>query len=90
MIHEIPLERRTLHGQFSRDLAQILAVDPGDSVAFACPNAGWRLSADETFDLRHEGSRDVVPLVDDVCLVALDLWAHDHGFVRGSPSLAGV
>jgi len=41
VIHEIPLERRTLHGHFSRDLAPILAVDSGDTIAFACLNAGW-------------------------------------------------
>jgi hypothetical protein len=29
-LHEIPLERRTLHGHFSRDLAPVLAVDSGD------------------------------------------------------------
>jgi acetamidase/formamidase len=52
VIHEIPLERRTLHGHFSRDLAPILTVDPGDAIAFACPNAGWRLGVDETFEPR--------------------------------------
>ena len=41
MIHEIPLERRTLHGHFSRELEPILTIDPGESIAFACPNAGW-------------------------------------------------
>jgi acetamidase/formamidase len=40
--HEIPLERRTLHGHFSRDLEPVLTVAPGDSIAFACLNAGWR------------------------------------------------
>ena len=54
MIHELPLERRTLHGHFSRDLPPVATIDPGDSVAFACPNAGWRLSADETFEPRDE------------------------------------
>jgi acetamidase/formamidase len=54
MRHEIAMERRTLHGHFSRDLEPILRIDPGDSVAFACPNAGWRLSADETFEPRDE------------------------------------
>jgi acetamidase/formamidase len=54
VIHEIPLERRTLHGHFSRYLQPILAIEPGDSIAFACPNAGWRLSADETFEPRDE------------------------------------
>ena len=41
-LHEIPLERRTLHGHFSRDLEPILTVDSGDSVTFACLNSGWR------------------------------------------------
>ena len=43
MIHELPLERRTLHGHFSRDLEPVLTVEPGDSVRFATPNAGWAL-----------------------------------------------
>jgi acetamidase/formamidase len=54
VIHEIPLERRTLHGHFSRDLAPILTIDPGDSIVFACPNAGWRLDDAETFEPRDE------------------------------------
>jgi acetamidase/formamidase len=54
VIHEIPLERRTVHGHFSRDLKPILAIDPGDSIAFSCPNAVWRLRADEAFEPRDE------------------------------------
>jgi acetamidase/formamidase len=54
VIHELPHERRTLHGHFSRDLAPVLTIDPGDSVAFSCPNAGWRVSSDETFEPRDE------------------------------------
>jgi acetamidase/formamidase len=54
VIHEIPLERRTLHGHFARSLPPVATVDAGDSIAFACPNAGWRLSADETFEPRDE------------------------------------
>jgi len=54
VIHEIPLERRTLHGHFSRDLPPILGLDPGDSIAFSCPNAGWRLNDGETFEPRDE------------------------------------
>jgi acetamidase/formamidase len=50
--HEIPLERRTLHGHFSRDLDPILTVDSGDSVGFACLNAGWRGASGERFDER--------------------------------------
>jgi acetamidase/formamidase len=41
-LHEIPLERRTLHGHFSRDLEPVLVVDSGDAIAFECLNAGWR------------------------------------------------
>jgi acetamidase/formamidase len=51
-LHEIPLERRTLHGHFSRDLEPILTVEPGDSIAFATLNAGWNLVDDERFEPR--------------------------------------
>jgi acetamidase/formamidase len=43
MLHEIPLERRTLHGHFSRELEPVLTVDSGDSIAFATLDAGWGL-----------------------------------------------
>jgi len=39
--HEIPLERRTLHGHFSRDLEPVLIVESGDSIAFSCLSSGW-------------------------------------------------
>jgi acetamidase/formamidase len=38
VIHELPLERRTLHGHFSRDLEPVLTIDPGswpDALALA-------------------------------------------------------
>jgi acetamidase/formamidase len=41
VIHEIPLERRTLHGHFSPDLEPVLRIDPGDSVRFSTIDAGW-------------------------------------------------
>jgi len=53
-LHEIPLERRTLHGHFSRDLQPVLTVDSGDSIAFACLDAGWRTAEHEDFVERHE------------------------------------
>ena len=40
-LHDLPLERRTLHGHFSRDLEPVLTVESGDCVAFSCLNAGW-------------------------------------------------
>jgi len=49
VIHDLPLERRTLHGHFSRELEPVLTVDPGDSVRFRCLNAGWRWDADGEF-----------------------------------------
>ncbi|MFL5981122.1 MAG: acetamidase/formamidase family protein [Gaiellaceae bacterium] len=54
MIHELPFERASLHGHFSRDLAPIVIVDPGDSIAFGCPNAGWRLDSGDEFEPRDE------------------------------------
>jgi len=50
VIHELPLERRTLHGHFSRDLEPVLSIDPGDSVRFATPNAGWWLEDETQFE----------------------------------------
>jgi len=51
--HELPLERRNLHGHFSRELVPVLTVAPGDSVAFSALNSGWRLEPDrELFDDR--------------------------------------
>jgi acetamidase/formamidase len=47
VIHELPFERGTLHGHFSRDLEPVLTVVPGDTVRFGTPNAGWWLD-DET------------------------------------------
>ena len=44
----------------------------------------------KTFDLREPGAGDLVPLVDDVATVSLDLWAHDQGLSRPLVSFAGV
>ena len=49
MIHKLPLERRTLHGHFSRELPPALTVDPGDSVRFQALNSGWRWEPDAEF-----------------------------------------
>jgi acetamidase/formamidase len=53
VIHEIPLERRTLHGHFSRDLPPILTIDSGDTVAFACLDAGWQVTPADKFEPRE-------------------------------------
>ena len=44
----------------------------------------------KTFDLREPEAKDVVPLVDDVATLALDVWAHEQGLERHVVSLAGV
>ena len=59
--HEIPLERRTLHGHFSRDLEPILTVDSGDSIAFSCLNAGWRSADWEQFPDRVRRATSSTP-----------------------------
>jgi acetamidase/formamidase len=51
-LHEIPLERRTLHGHFSRDLEPVLEIDSGDTVAFSCLDAGWHVDRDRRFKPR--------------------------------------
>ena len=54
MIHEIPLERRTLHGHFSRDLEPILTIESGDSVAFSCLDSGWTVARGQKFEPRED------------------------------------
>lgn len=44
----------------------------------------------KTFDLRKAGAAGVVPLVDDVATLSLDLWAQERGFSRASLSFAGA
>jgi acetamidase/formamidase len=56
LIHELPLEERTVRGYFSVDFDAVLSVDPGDSVRFGSLDSGWRWdSSDEHFprDGRH-------------------------------------
>jgi len=43
VIHELPLERRTLHGHFSRDLEPIVTIGSGDTLVFSCLDSGWNL-----------------------------------------------
>jgi hypothetical protein len=44
----------------------------------------------KTFDLRAPGGAELVPLVDDIATVSLDLWARDQGLTRPLVSFAGV
>jgi acetamidase/formamidase len=47
--HELPLDASVLHGHFSRELPPVLSVDPGDSVRFSTPDAGWYVASGERF-----------------------------------------
>jgi formate dehydrogenase maturation protein FdhE len=44
----------------------------------------------KTFDLREPGGLAVVPLVDDVVTLTLDIWAGEQGLARPVRSFAGV
>ncbi|HUK94325.1 MAG TPA: acetamidase/formamidase family protein [Gaiellaceae bacterium] len=48
-VHELPLEPRSLHGYFSRELEPVVEVEPGDSVSFSVPNHAWDVSPGEPF-----------------------------------------
>jgi acetamidase/formamidase len=60
VVHELPLERRTVHGHFSRDLSPVLSIDSGDSVVFSSPDAGWGIGrpSDDAGTRDRFGPRD--------------------------------
>ena len=51
--HELPLDASVLHGRFSRELEPVLTVEPGDSVRFSVPYAGWDVGRDEPLQPRN-------------------------------------
>jgi acetamidase/formamidase len=55
VIHELPLDRRTIHGRWSRDLEPVLTIDPGDSVRLQTLGAFW---ADESGEPAFERADD--------------------------------
>src|SRR5262249_9641334 len=44
-VHTVEPTRATLHGHFSRELAPILTIDPGDTIRYRLLDAGWGLEA---------------------------------------------
>jgi acetamidase/formamidase len=56
--HTLAPDRRTLHGHFSRDLAPVLTIDPGDTVVFRTLDVGWGL---EPFIADPGGERQEFP-----------------------------
>ncbi len=57
-VYELPLERRSLHGHFSRDLPPVVTIDPGDSVRISTPNSGWWLDRNTRFEPRTSPADD--------------------------------
>jgi acetamidase/formamidase len=59
-VHEIPFERRSLHGTFCRDYEPCVSIEPGDSVVFRSADAGWGIAppADESGTREQFGPRD--------------------------------
>ena len=45
--HELPLERRTLHGHFSPELSPVLEIESGDEVVFRTLDARWSVGDGE-------------------------------------------
>ena len=68
VIHEIPLERRTLHGHFSPELEPIVEIDSGDTVAFACLDSGWHVRPGQKFEPRQRGLDDGHALIGPVAV----------------------
>jgi acetamidase/formamidase len=55
VIHELPLERRTLHGRWSRELPPVVTIDPGDSVRFETLAIFWTGADGEPYCERSPG-----------------------------------
>jgi acetamidase/formamidase len=68
VIHDLPLERRNLHGHFSRDLPAVVTIEPGDAVRIDVPNAGWRLASRERFAPTVHGLDDGHPLAGPIAV----------------------
>ena len=64
-LHIIKPERATLHGHFSRELAPVLTIDPGESVQFRTLDAGWGLEPWTSFDTPRAMFEPRVAGVDD-------------------------
>lgn len=70
-----------------RRIESFLAEGRGWARVDTCANCQGYI---KSFDLREPGAVGVVPLVDDVATLTLDVWAREQGFSRPALSLAGV
>lgn len=66
MIHELRVDAETTHGYFSRELAPVLTLDPGDSVRFAAPQSRWLLESRQQLVSRDPAVHDGHALVGPV------------------------
>jgi acetamidase/formamidase len=64
-LHHLNPERKTLHGHFSRDLAPVLTIQPGDTVRFQCLDAGWGLEPHNGVDIHRRELEGRDPVLDD-------------------------
>jgi acetamidase/formamidase len=65
VIHEIPFERRTLHGHFSPELEPVVTIDPGDAIAFSSIDAGWGLEPAQPGSTERKRFEPRDPKLDD-------------------------
>jgi acetamidase/formamidase len=63
-LHEIPLERRTLHGHFSRELEPVVEIRPGDVIRFSTLDAGWGLEPPRADDSERRRFSPLDPKLD--------------------------
>jgi FdhE protein len=85
--------------RFSRAKCAVCGEDDSSALSSYCAEGRRATRVDtcstcrayiKTFDLRQDGARGIVPLVDDVATLTLDVWARERGYSRPTRSLAGV
>jgi formate dehydrogenase accessory protein FdhE len=85
--------------RFSRAQCAVCGEDDSSALSSYCAERRRAARVDtcstchayiKTFDLRQDGGREIVPLVDDVATLTLDVWARERGYSRPTRSLAGV
>src|SRR5579872_7209996 len=64
-MHRLNAERATLHGHFSRDLAPVLTIEPGDSVRFQCLDSGWGQEPHNGIDIHRREFPHRDPVLDN-------------------------
>ena len=75
--HELPLERRTLHGHFSRALTPVLEIFAGDRVRFSAPDAGWGLVPPRLDGIRREQVVERDPHFDSGHALVGPIWVRE-------------